>query len=494
MEFGAVGHTSVGKVVFQKGSIYIKDTAKIKLLAQHDSNNPIGRATAFSTEGNFIHAAFKLSASDMGTRYLTLASEDLVSGLSVGVDVTASEPKDGYLLVTAAKLQEISLVSSPAFENATVTSVSASENETDQSTQPTESEAVMTTAPEEPTQETAAEPIEAARPRISAPMYTEVRSPIKTKANYLEHHIKAKLGNYDSQTYVRAADAQAQRLQAADDSFSTNPAFSPTQFISQVIDTSVGNRPTIEALGGARALAASGMTVSHPKITTNGSVATTSEGSAPSETGIVSAYVNATVVKLAGLQRYSVEVLERSDPSFYQAMYENMLRSYARASDAAVIAEIVSAGTQSTSQAATIAGLQAYVAQAGPAVYAASGEMPTAFIAGTSVWSALIGANDTTGRSIFNSVTNPMNQPGSTAPNSIRGSMMGLDLYVDTQMVATTIDDCAFIVNPMSIAIYESPTLTLSTNIPTSGEIETALYGYFAVKTLVTGGLQRFNI
>lgn len=113
MEFGAVGHTSVGKVVFQKGSIYIKDTAKIKLLAQHDSNNPIGRATAFSTEGNFIHAAFKLSASDMGTRYLTLASEDLVSGLSVGVDVTASEPKDGYLLVTAAKLQEISLVSAP---------------------------------------------------------------------------------------------------------------------------------------------------------------------------------------------------------------------------------------------------------------------------------------------------------------------------------------------------------------------------------------------
>jgi hypothetical protein len=208
----------------------------------------------------------------------------------------------------------------------------------------------------------------------------------------------------------------------------------------------------------------------------------------------VSAYVNATVVKLAGLQRYSVEVLERSDPSFYAAMYENMLRAYARASDAAVIAEIVSGGTQSSTQAATIAGLQAYVAQASPAVYAASGEMPTAFIGGTSVWSALIGANDTTGRSIFNSVVNPMNQPGSTAPNSIRGNMMGLDLYIDPQMVATTIDDCAFIVNPMSIAIYESPTLTLSTNVPVSGEIETMLYGYFAVKTLVSGGLQRYNL
>jgi hypothetical protein len=71
---------------------------------------------------------------------------------------------------------------------------------------------------------------------------------------------------------------------------------------------------------------------------------------------------------------------------------------------------------------------------------------------------------------------------------------LGLDLYVDAGMVSTTIDDSAFIIVPSAIAIYESPVLRLSTNIPTSGEIELMLYGYLATKTLVSGGLQRYNM
>ena len=498
MEYGAIGQTSAGAVMFEHGSIQIPSTAKIKLLAQHEPNNPIGRAQSFSTQGDFIYGSFKISNSSKGTDYLTLAAEDLVSGLSVGVEVISSLPKDNYLLVTAARMMEVSLVESPAFENATVTSVAASASEAEQvPTNPTtESEAVMTTAPETtaPEPEAEAPVVEASRPVISASyLVGEVRSPIKTQAQYLEHSVKAQMGDDRSRDYVRAADAQAKKIEAANDSFTTNPAFSPVQYVPSVIDTSVMSRPTIDALGGARALAAAGMTVAHPKITTNATIGTVAEGASTAATQIVSAYVNATVVKLAGAQIYSTEILDRSDPSFYAAMYENCLRAYAKASDAAVIAEIVSGGTQSSTQAATIAGLQAYVAQAAPAVYAASGETATAFIAGTSVWSALIGANDTTGRSIFNAAS-PMNSNGQSTPRGLRGDMMGLDLWVDQNMVSTTIDDCAFIVNPMSIAIYESPKLTLSVNVVATGEISTMLYGYFATKTLVSGGLQRFNL
>ena len=516
MEFGAIGHTSVGAVMFEHGSIQIPSTAKVKLLAQHEPNNPIGRAQSFSTQGDFMYGTFKISNSSKGTDYLTLAAEDLVSGLSVGVEVISSSPKDNYLLVTAARLMEVSLVESPAFENATVTSVAASAsdaveaaNSTSTSTKTTtinttivevetetESEDVMTTAPDNTAPDPAAEApvVDAARPVVSASYSVgELRSPIKTQAQYLEHSVKAQMGDDRSRDYIRAADAQAKKIEAANDSFTTNPAFSPTQYVSSVIDTSVMSRPTIDALGGARALAPSGMTIAHPKITTNATIATVAEGASTAATQIVSSYVNATVVKLAGTQTYSTELLDRSDPSFYQAMYENCLRAYAKASDAAVIAEIVSGGTQSSTQAATIAGLQAYVAQAAPAVYAASGETATAFIAGTSVWSLLIGALDTTGRSIFNAAS-PMNANGQSTPRGLRGDMMGLDLWVDQNMVATTIDDAAFIVNPMSIAIYESPKLTLSVNVVATGEISTMLYGYFATKTLVAGGLQRYNL
>lgn len=494
MEYGAVGHTSAGPVIFEHGSIQIPSASKVKLNAHHNASDPIGRAQSFSNDGDYINGVFKISASDKGTQYLILASEDLISGLSVGVEVVSSYPKDGKIMVTSAILKEVSVVESPAFENAVVTKVAASAD----NTPTTESEAVvMTTAPEVTATEPVAEVpvIEASRPVVSA-AYTvgEVRSPIKTHANYMQHMILARLGNEDSAEYIRAADAYARKIEAADNSFTTNPAFSPVGYAPGVIDATVyRDRPTIDAFGGTRPITESGMTISHPKITTAGSAAIVAEGGATASTQLVSSYVDATVVKIASEQIMSVELLDRSGPSFYDAMFKNISRAYDRAANAAAIAEIVSGGTQATTQAATIAGIQAYVAQAGPAVYAGSKELPSAFVAGASVWSLLIGAADSTGRGIYN-VTAPQNTNGTAGPRSLRGDVMGLPLWVDAGMVATTIDDCAFIGNAESIVMYESPKLTLSTNMTGDGEVKILLYGYFAVKTLIATGLQRFNL
>ena len=104
-----------------------------------------------------------------------------------------------------------------------------------------------------------------------------------------------------------------------------------------------------------------------------------------------------------------------------------------------------------------------------------------------------MGATDTTGRPIYNAGS-PYNSGGNANPQSLRGNVLGLDLFVDSNMVATTIDESAFICVPSAIAIYESPVLRLSTNVVTSGEIETMIYGYLATKTLVSGGLRRFNL
>jgi len=493
--FGEIGNTSSGQVVFEKGSISYNTGGKIKLLLEHNAKDPIGIMQSASEDASGIYASFKVAPTTKGNDALIEASE-LRDGLSVGVIVDAAEPRNGILYVTKASLREVSLVQAAAFASAAVQSVAASEvmpepvEETP--TQPTESEASVENAT--PATEVEAQKVEASQPSYTPVAHTEIRNPIKTKSNYLQHSVLAKLGNDDSVQYVRAADAYAKKAMTfADDSFTTNPAFSPVAYIPTVIDTSVGARPTIDACGGARVMPATGMTISHPKITTAGTVASTAEGAAPSETGIVSAYVNATVTKYAGLQRYSQELLLRSDPSFFDAMLENMTRAYNKATDAAVIAEIVSGGTQATAQAATIAGIQAYVAQAAPAVYAGAGEVATAFIAGTSIWSLLIGANDSTGRSIYNAAM-PSNANGQSTPRTLRGDVMGLDLWVDSNMVATTIDDAAFIITPSAIAIYESPVLQLSTNVPSSGEIEVELFGFLATKTLIATGLQRYNL
>jgi hypothetical protein len=493
--YEVVGNTSAGPVVFAKDSIDIGDPGKIKMLMQHKADKPIGRMQKFQKAEDGIYASFKISASMQGSDALILASEALVDGLSVGVEVSGSKQTKDYLYVTKATLKEVSLVETPAFAEANVTKVAASESETDSTPTTTESEAILDTTPEPTVTPAEVAPVEAARPTISAAIYAEPRTPINSQAKYLQYSVKAQLGDHEAGLWVRGEDAKALKIKAADDSFSTNPAFSPVSYATTVVDTLIGSRPTIEACGGTKVIPNSGMTISHPKITTSGTVATTAEGAAPSETGIVSAYVNASVVKLSGLQRYSVELLERSsdNPAFFQAMLDNMTRAYNKATDAAVIAEIVSGGTLATSQATTYLGVQAFIAQAGPAAYLATGELASGYIAGTSQWSLLIGAKDTTDRPIF-TATNPYNAAGSSSPTSIRGNILGLDLYVDANMVSTTIDDSAFIVVPSAIAIYESPVLRLSTNVPTSGEIELMLYGYLATKTLVSGGLQRYNM
>ena len=489
MEYGAIGSTSVGPVVFERGSIQIPNTAKIKLLAQHEPNNPIGRAQSFSTEGNFIHGNFKISNSSKGTDYLTLAAEDLVSGLSVGVEVIASLPKDDYLLVTAATLVEVSLVESPAFENATVTKVAASESEAEQEpTQPTtetESEAVVEQTPAAAIPEVETAPaVEASRTTITTPYNSQtVRHGITSAGQMLKHKILAAQGNDESKLW----------LTAADDFSSAGLGFTPTQYLRDIVSTE-GNfgRPAFECVN-RQALPASGMTINRPKFTTYPTTTVEAEGGAVSNTDAVSEYLTSTVSKYSGMQTISVELLERSDPGFFDAITTELQNNYNKVTDAALIAALTAGGTQATAVAATSAGIISYVSQAAPAAYLASSYFAKNYLAGSSQWTLLLGATDTTGRPIYTAGA-PMNSGGVAATTSAKGSILGLDLFVDRNVVSTTIDESAFIISPEAFTVFESPTAYMSVNVVSNLQIQVAIYGYLATMVNVSGGIQRFNL
>jgi len=495
--FAKVGNTSAGPVRFDFGAFGDIDPSQIVLNSEHDRTRPLGRGIGDSLEVSpaGISMAFKIAPTNAGNDALVEAAEGLRPAFSVEAKVNEYTIEKGVMIVASAVLEAVAQVVSPAFKDATISSVAASETdpETTEAETPAEDEPQENTV-DEVTTTVADEVTAAAVVHAAAPVaYTKPRSPIKTQAHFLEHSIKAQRGNTESAQWIMHAKAEdAKHLTAADDSFTTNPAFKPTQFVSTVVDTQIGARGAIDAIG-TRALPNAGMTVSIPKITTSGSVAETAEGNAPSETGIVSAYVDATVKAYKGMQRYSVELFDRADPSFYAAMLDNMRRVYAQATEAAVIAELTSGGTQATAVAADVDGIVSFVKTEAPAAYLATGELASCYIAGTSQWSLLIGAQDTTKRPIF-SASQPMNSAGTVGTQSLRGNVMGLDLYVSNKAVSTTIDESAFIVVPSSVAIYESPVLQLSTNVVTTGEIETMLYGYLAVKTIVAGGVRRFNL
>ncbi len=484
--FAKVGNTSAGPVRFEFGAFGDIDASQIVLNMEHDRTRPLGRGIAGSEEITpaGVSMAFKIAPTGAGNDALVEASEGLRPAFSIEAKVNEYTIEKGVMVVASADLEAVAHVTNPAFKDAQILDVAATEEtpETTEAETPAEENPQEITV-EETTAPVADEVTASAVVTAAAPVaYVKPRSPINSQASYLEHSIKAKMGSHDSAQYVMAAD----------DSFSTNPAFTPVQYVNTVIDNSIGSRPAIDAIG-SRAITASGMVISHPKITTNGTVADTNEGAGPSETGIVSSYVNLDVNKFAGMQRYSVELLERSSPDFFQAMVDNMTRAYNKATDAAVIAALTAGGTQATAQDADSDGIIGFVSSQAPAAYLATGELPSAYIAGTGQWSLLMGATDTTGRPIYNAY-NPQNNGGVAGPQSLRGNVLGLDLYVDPNAVSTVIDESAFIVTPSAVAIYESPILRMSTNVVTSGEIETALYGYLAVGVLTAGGVRRFNL
>jgi len=486
--FGKSGNTSAGPVRFEFGAFGDIDPSQIILNAEHDRTRPLGRGIGDSLEVSpaGISMAFKIAPTNAGNDALVEAAEGLRPAFSIEAKVNEYTMEKGVMVVASANLEAVAHVTNPAFKDAQILDVAATDN--DETPETTEAETPAEENPQETQVEETTAPVAdevtaAAVVHAAAPVaYVKPRSPINSQASYLEHSIKAKMGNHDSAQYVMAAD----------DSFSTNPAFTPVQYVNTVIDNSIGSRPAIDAIG-SRAITASGMVISHPKITTNGTVADTNEGAGPSETGIVSSYVNLDVNKFAGMQRYSVELLERSSPDFFQAMVDNMTRAYNKATDAAVIAALTAGGTAATAQDADSDGIIGFVSSQAPAAYLATGELPSAYIAGTGQWSLLMGATDTTGRPIYNAY-NPQNNGGVAGPQSLRGNVLGLDLYVDPNAVSTVIDESAFIVTPSAVAIYESPILRMSTNVVTSGEIETALYGYLAVGVLTAGGVRRFNL
>jgi HK97 family phage prohead protease len=513
--YGEIGHTSAGPVMFERGSITYAEATKIKLLMQHQQDKPVGRAISFSDSTEGVYGSFKLSSSTRGQDALVLAQENLVSGLSVGVDVTASKPMGDYLLVTAAVLKEVSLVESAAFSSASVTDIAAARAALEAATSTkektttisttiveieteteTESEEAVTTAPENTPEETPvdapaeAEKVEAAR-KIIRPSVLDsqrLRTPITSMATYTEHKIKAALGSDESKLYVTAAD-----------DFGTNPAFNPTQYLQEFVTNTRFGTPAIDACSQG-VLPASGMTINVPSLVTAAgggtgvapTVTVELENGNVSNTDMQTSYLTGNVSKYSGMGTISIELLERSDPNFYAELTQQLENSYLTTIDTAVVNALLAAGTFASATTGDSDGIIAYTSQAAAAVYKNTGYFAQNYIGNAAQWNLLMGATDTTKRPIYNAIQ-PMNAAGQVGPRSIRGNVLGLDLYVDKNFTETTVDDnSAIILAPEAFTVYRSPQAYMSVNVVSNLQVQVAIYGFMATIAKMPNGIVKF--
>jgi HK97 family phage prohead protease len=486
---GEIGQTSAGKVVFEKGSIQIPDSPKPKLLLEHDAKKPIGRMVSYREDEDGMYATFKISNTQRGTDSLIEASEQLRSGLSVGVEVIDGKRENGVYRVLKSRMEETSLVQAAAFKSAEVLSVAASEDDAAKEiTTQNESEAVVedTTNAVAVAPEVEAPAVEASRPTVTAPIYAKPRLEF-TKAKYLENTLRAKfLGDEDAAMYVRAADNET----------STAPGMIPTRQLTEIVNPlSNADRGVIDAISRGT-LPDAGMSFEIPKITAVPVVDQINENQTVTESQLTASYITVSVKPFKGRSITTVELIERSSPTFFDELVRQMEFAYAKDTDSFVATAIQAAGTlNATAKANSATGLLEYIASGAAAVYTASLGFARNLLVTPDQWANIMSYNDS-GRPIYNAAQ-PQNAGGVVSPQSLRGSVAGLDLYVSRNFTGSggdgTADYSMAVINPESYTWYESPRFQLRTNVNSDGTVDLGYYGFGALATKVAAGANWFN-
>ena len=483
-----VGYTNVGKVVFEAGSIEIPTSPKPKLLLEHDPKKPIGRLVSFTEDESGIYATFKVANTQRGTDSLIEASEQLRSGLSVGVEVIAGKQEKDRYKVKSSLLKEVSLVQAAAFKSAEVLSVAASQEEVVEQPTQNESEAVVENTPDTatvaPVVETPA--VEAARPTVVAPIYAKPRINV-TPLTMLENTIKASVfGDEDARQWIAAASDT--------DTTTDVPGLVPTRQLTEVINPkTTGVRPTIDAVSSGT-LPDAGMKFQIPRVKTAPTVGTVAEGGAFDDTQTEIEYIDVDVKKAAGMQLFSVEVLDRTSPAFLSELLALMGDAYAKETNYRAGVALATNGTlDSTTVTLPWDGEEfaAFIARAGESIYTNTFKFATGVIVSPKQWSNIVGLVDGNKRPLFNAAA-PQNAAGSLAVDSIRGTVLGLPLYVDYTMSGEA-DNSIIVVNRDSYTWYESPRLQLRAEKVGTGKVEIGMYGYYAIATKVGAGAFKFN-
>jgi HK97 family phage major capsid protein len=216
------------------------------------------------------------------------------------------------------------------------------------------------------------------------------------------------------------------------------PGIVPPVWIRTIADTISAAQPFVQAFSQLP-LPDSGMTLTYPAIATRPLVGkqTAEKTEVPSRKTTITPHT-ANVATYGGGEDVSVQVLQRTDPSYLGLMLDLYAEAMAlvvntdaiTAALAAITAPAVDLGADAT-------GYNAALAQAAADVLTNSRLMPDTLVVSVDMWQAFAGASDPDGRPLFPNVA-PSNPVGSSSLDSTTGNARGLTFVVDPMMPANT--------------------------------------------------------
>jgi hypothetical protein len=272
--------------------------------------------------------------------------------------------------------------------------------------------------------------------------------------------LSAQRGNREAIDFVTAA---------GEATTNNNAGLIPVPYMREVIGVIDSSRPFIDSIE-RRALPAAGMSFRIPRRTVAPTTAETDELATPSDTAMQVDDLVVDVVKFAGQNRVSIELLERSDPSYLDEVLRNLAASYAQQTDLYAFTEgVVGCGAS---------GGTGYVAAIADAISDSGVVMrkdPNRLLVGSTQYAGLLAAVDDADRPLFNAVGPTTNAAGLIQRSA--GNVMGLDLIKDYNIGATNI-----LAYPSDYAaFYESGTAQVRVNVIDTMTVEIAVYGFVAL-------------
>ena len=456
------------KVQFSKGAFDVNQKAP-KLLEGHDMNQLRGVVTELveAEEGLLFSAKFaKTRASDEAIELIKAGAYDSVS---IGAIPTKFKYKGDTMMVSAAEILEISLVSHPAFTDAMITEIAASQPEEEDVVEPQPLD-----IPEEETMSEVTPTVEASAEIVpTAPLFASARR--EAKLPTAVEYIAAAIAGGDQWRDMSAA----LRAAAPDITTTDTPGVLPTPIISPVYNNFIGRRPVVDAVG-VRAMPAGGKVFIRPEVTTHTSIGASIGEQSPTAGTLVVFNNQVTKQIFGGYVNISEADIDWSDPAILQVVLDDMQKIYANATDNYAADTLVSGASVTRAFAnASFADASYWAGWVGGAastiLSSSNGNLPGHLFASADIWEGLLGLSDTTDRPIFPQV-GPMNAQGNLGVNQYGGNAFGLNVVVDRNFAAGTL----IIGDATGYELYEQQKGAMSIESPSTLSRTLAFRGYFA--------------
>jgi len=460
------------KVMFKRGAFDL-NAKPARLLENHDGR-PIGIVNELIDLENGLGFTASFAKSKQADDVVELIQMSAYDSVSVGaVPQKFKYDKNGVMIVSSALMQELSVVTTPAFADAVIEQIAASEPDPEEvEEEATEPQPDTSLQEETMSQETQ---VEASAPDAipTSPIFASAKKAfvMPTAVEYLSALI--------------AGGSQWETLRAAAPDVVTGdiPGVIPTPIVAPIYNNFIGRRPVVDALGARSMAAIPGSSFVRPVVTTNVSMAVQSPQNSSLQSGtFVVSESTFTKGTYGGYVELSEQAMDWSQPEVLSALLDDMGRIYAFGTDALACDAIIAGITEDLGfgNPAVPADWTNWIADAAVSILNGSnGNLPTALMVSPDVWGDLIKLTDDSGRSLFPNL-GPMNAAGNLNVTTDAGYAFGLRVVVDRNFEASTL----IIADPSGAEFYEQQKGALTLMNPSTASMTIGFRGYAAAKVI----------